>query len=90
MANHESQEGFLDYGSGRYKLVGRASRDDYYLHAGEWVEVWNGMQWVVVQVLADVWGVLVLPGYGRVACVSAVGDACQIGKLMSSLLARSA
>ncbi len=56
MASHESQEGFLDYGSGRYKLIGRAGRDDYYLHAGEWVEVWNRMQWVAVQVLADAWG----------------------------------
>jgi len=55
MASDESQEGFLDYGSGRYKLIGRASLDDYYLHAGEWVEVWNGMQSVAVQVLADVW-----------------------------------
>jgi hypothetical protein len=56
MASHESQEGVLDYGSGRYKLIGRAGRDDYYLHAGEWVEVWNGMHWIAVQVLADVWG----------------------------------
>ena len=56
MASHESQEGFLDYGSGRYKLIGRTCLDDYSLHAGEWMEVWNGMQWVVVQVLADVWG----------------------------------
>jgi len=39
MASYESQEGFLDYGSGRYKLIGRAGRDDYYLHAGEWVDV---------------------------------------------------
>ena len=56
MASHESQEGFLDYGSGRYKLIGRAGRDDYSLHAGEWMEVWDGMQWVAVQVLADAWG----------------------------------
>jgi hypothetical protein len=56
MASHESQEGLLDYGSGRYKLMGRSSRDDYYLHAGEWVEVWAGMWWVAVQVLADAWG----------------------------------
>ena len=56
MASRESQEGFLDYGSGRYKLIGRAGRDDYSLHAGEWMEVWTGMQWVAVQVLADEWG----------------------------------
>ena len=56
MASDESQEGFLDYGSGRYKLIRRAGRDDYYLHAGEWMEVWAGTQWVAVQVLADAWG----------------------------------
>ena len=56
MASHESQEGFVDYGSGRYKLIGRAGRDDYSLHAGEWMEVWTGTQWVAVQVLADAWG----------------------------------
>jgi len=56
MASHESQEGFLDYGSGRYKLIGRAGRDDYSLHAGEWMEVQMGMQWVAVQILADEWG----------------------------------
>jgi Domain of unknown function (DUF5348) len=56
MASHESQEGFLDYGSGRYKLVGRPGRDDYYLHAGEWMKVQIGTQWVTVQVLADEWG----------------------------------
>jgi hypothetical protein len=43
----------LDYGSGRYKLMGRADQDDHYLHAGEWVEVWIGRQWLRVQVLAD-------------------------------------
>ncbi len=51
-----SGEGLLDYGSGRYKLIGRAGLDDHYLHAGEWVEVWIGTQWVAVQVLADEWG----------------------------------
>ena len=55
MASHERQEGFLDYGSGRYKLIGRAGRDDYSLHAGEWVEVWIETRWVPVQVQADVW-----------------------------------
>jgi Domain of unknown function (DUF5348) len=53
MASHMSDEGWLDYGSGRYKLMGRAGREDHYLHAGEWVEVWVGKQWVRVQVLAD-------------------------------------
>ena len=56
MASHEGREGFLDYGSGRYKLIGRAGREDHYLHAGEWVEVWNGTRWVAVQVQADMWG----------------------------------
>ena len=51
-----SQEGFLDYGFGRYKLIGRAGREDYYLHAGAWVEVWIGIGWVAVQVQADVCG----------------------------------
>jgi hypothetical protein len=56
MASHESEEGWLDYGSGRYKLIGRAGRDEYSFHAGEWVEVWAGMKWVAAQVLADEWG----------------------------------
>jgi uncharacterized protein DUF5348 len=56
MASHENEEGWLDYGSGRYKLIGRPGRDDYYLHAGEGAEVWTGMQWIAVQVLADEWG----------------------------------
>ena len=53
MASHDSEEGWLDYGSGRYKLMGRPDRDDHYLHAGEWVKVWIGGQWLRVQVLAD-------------------------------------
>ena len=53
MASHTSDEGWLDYGSGRYKLMGRAGRDDHYLHAGEWLEEWIGRQWLRVQVLAD-------------------------------------
>ena len=56
MASHERLEGFLDYGSGRYKLIGRAGREDYSLHAGEWVQVWIGTGWVAVQAQADVWG----------------------------------
>lgn len=56
MASHASEEGWLDYGSGRYKLMGRADQEDHYLHAGEWMEVWIGRQWVRVQVLADASG----------------------------------
>ena len=37
-------EGCVDYGSGRYKLVGRAGQEDYYLHAGDWLEVWRETQ----------------------------------------------
>ena len=51
-----SSEGFLDYGSGRYKLLGRAGQDDHYLHAGDWLEVWSDRGWVAVQVLADLSG----------------------------------
>jgi hypothetical protein len=52
-----SQEGFLDYGSGRYKLMGRPGQDDYYLHASDWLEVWMERRgWVAVQVLADLSG----------------------------------
>jgi hypothetical protein len=51
-----SGEGFLDDGSGRYKLIGRPGVDDYSLHAGEWVDVWIETQWMAVQVHADVWG----------------------------------
>ena len=43
IARHERQEGFLDHGSGRYKLIGLVGREDYYLYAGEWVEVWIGI-----------------------------------------------
>ena len=56
MASHESEEGWLDYGSGRYKLIGRAGRDEYSFHAGEWLEVGAGTQWMAIQVLADEWG----------------------------------
>jgi hypothetical protein len=56
VASHERQEGWLDFGSGRYKLIGRPGREECYLHAGEWLEVWNGVQWIAVQVLADEWG----------------------------------
>jgi Domain of unknown function (DUF5348) len=56
MASHENAEGWLDYGSGRYKLIGSPDRDDFYLHAGEWVDVWTGMQWMAIQLRADEWG----------------------------------
>jgi hypothetical protein len=42
MASYESQEGLLDFGSGRYKMIGRPGGEDSYLHVGEWLEVWNG------------------------------------------------
>ena len=51
-----SPEGFVDYGSGRYKLVGRADQDDYYFHAGDWLEVRGETGWLAVQVLADLSG----------------------------------
>ena len=51
-----SDEGFLDYGSGRYKLVERPGQDDYYFHAGDWLQVWFGRGWLAVQVLADLSG----------------------------------
>ncbi|MFL5588071.1 MAG: DUF5348 domain-containing protein [Ktedonobacteraceae bacterium] len=51
-----SQEGFVDYGSGRYKLVGRSGQDDYYMHAGDWLEIWFDRGWLAVQVLADLSG----------------------------------
>ena len=53
MASHDSGDGWLGYGSGRYKLMGRAGQNDHYLHAGEWLEVWIGRQWVRIQVLSD-------------------------------------
>ncbi|MFL5627598.1 MAG: DUF5348 domain-containing protein [Ktedonobacteraceae bacterium] len=53
MASHE---GFLDYGSGRYKLVGCPGQDDYYFHTSDWLEVWRDREWVAVQVLADLSG----------------------------------
>ena len=66
-----SSEGFLDYGSGRYKLMGRPGQDDFYLHAGEWLEVWFGRGWLVVQVRADLSGRwYFLDGYGSSVAVS--------------------
>ena len=57
MASYESQEGWLDFGSGCYKLIGRPGWEDSYLYAGEWLEVWNGSQWMAVQVLTNEWGI---------------------------------
>src|SRR5207248_4201919 len=46
-------QGFLDYGSGRYKLVGRAGMHDYYFHNGDWLEVGYRGQWLRVWVFSD-------------------------------------
>ena len=51
-----SSEGFLGYGSGRYKVMGRPAQDDCYFHAGEWLEVWFDRGWIAVQVFADLSG----------------------------------
>ncbi len=65
------QEGFLDYGSGRYKLMGRAGQGDYYFHAGDWLEVWGERGWLPVHVLADLSGRwYFLDGNGALVAVS--------------------
>jgi Domain of unknown function (DUF5348) len=46
-------EGILDYGSGRYKLIGRSGQDDYYFHAGDQLEVWTGTRWALLRIEAD-------------------------------------
>jgi len=46
-------EGFLDYGSGRYKLVGRPGCADYSLHNGDMLEVCSQGRWMRVQVWSD-------------------------------------
>lgn len=46
-------EGLLSYGSGRYKLIGRAGVDDYYLHNGDGLEVRYRGVWVRVWVYFD-------------------------------------
>lgn len=46
-------EGWLDYGSGRYKLIGRSDQDDYYFHAGDMLEVWMQHRWVSLRIEAD-------------------------------------
>lgn len=43
-----ASEGILSYGSGRYKLIGRAGRDDYYLHSGDRLEIYFGGCWLPV------------------------------------------
>ena len=50
-----TSEGFLGYGSGRYKLVGRAGRNDESLHNGDGLEVYYRGQWVRVWVFFDGW-----------------------------------
>lgn len=46
-------QGFLDYGSGRYKLVGRSGCADYSLHNGDVLEVFLQGHWMRVQVWSD-------------------------------------
>ena len=48
--------GILNYGSGRYKLIGRSGQDDYYLHAGDQREVWINQRWVALRIEADLLG----------------------------------
>jgi Domain of unknown function (DUF5348) len=57
--------GLLDYGSGRYKLIGRSGQDDYSFHAGDQLEVWTGTRWVSLRMEADL--------EGRWYCVDAQG-----------------
>lgn len=46
-------EGFLDYGSGRYKLVGLPGMSDCYLHNGDGLEVFLGGRWLWVWAFSD-------------------------------------
>jgi len=46
-------EGVLGYGSGRYKLVGRAGRQDYYFHSGDRFEIYSGGCWLPVWIFFD-------------------------------------
>ena len=48
-----ASEGVLSYGSGRYKLVGRAGRQDYYLHSGYRLEIYSGGRWLPVWIFFD-------------------------------------
>ena len=47
------REGRVGYGSGRYKLVGRAGCSDEYLHNGDGLEVRLDGRWVRVWVFSD-------------------------------------
>ena len=44
---------FLDYGSGRYKLVSRSGSVEYSLHNGDVLEVCFQGRWLCVQVWSD-------------------------------------
>ena len=48
-----ASEGVLGYGSGRYKLVGRAGMDDYYLHSGDRLEIFYNGRWLRVWIVFD-------------------------------------
>ena len=48
-----ASEGILSYGSGRYKLVGRVGRQDYYLHSGDRLEICLGGRWLSVWIFFD-------------------------------------
>jgi hypothetical protein len=48
-----ASEGILSYGSGRYKLVGRAGRHDHYLHSGDRLEIYSGGHWLRVWLFFD-------------------------------------
>ncbi len=49
-------EGILDYGSGRYKLIGRSNQVDYSFHPGDQLEVWMKHRWVSLRIEADLEG----------------------------------
>ena len=48
-----TDEGVLGYGSGRYKLVGRAGLPDEYLHNGDGLEVRYRGRWLRVWIVFD-------------------------------------
>ena len=49
-------EGILDYGSGRYRLIGRSNQVDYSFHAGDTFEFWTGYRWASIRMEADLEG----------------------------------
>ena len=51
--SRESEAFFLDYGSGRYKLVSRSGSVEYSLHNGDVLEVFVQGRWMCVQVWSD-------------------------------------